>query len=87
MNVFQYSEYSAGMTWKNIVIVSSGALLFWLLGVTVFEALYKQARQGQKIAYLTLASFVFLMMVLGFTLMAEHAAQTEQVSLLWEPLK
>ena len=87
MNVLQNSENSAGIPWTNSVIVSSGALLFWLLGVTVFEALYKPARQGQKIAYLTLASFVFLMMVLGFTLMAEHAAQTEQVSLLWEPLK
>ena len=87
MNVLQNSENSAGIPWTNSVIVSSGALLVWLLGVTVFEALYKPARQGQKIAYLTLASFVFLMMVLGFTLMAEHAAQTEQVSLLWEPLK
>ena len=87
MNVLQNSENSAGIPWTNSVIVSSGALLFWLLGVTVFEAVYKPARQGQKIAYLTLASFVFLMMVLGFTLMAEHAAQTEQVSLLWEPLK
>ena len=87
MNVLQNYENSAGIPWTNSVIVSSGALLFWLLGVTVFEALYKPARQGQKIAYLTLASFVFLMMVLGFTLMAEHAAQTEQVSLLWEPLK
>jgi len=87
MNVLQNSENSAGIPWTNSVIVSSGALLFWLLGVTVFEALYKPARQGQKIAYLTLASFVFLMMVLGFTLIAEHAAQTEQVSLLWEPLK
>ena len=87
MNVLQNSENSAGIPWTNSVIVSSGALLFWLLGVTVFEALYKPARQGQKIAYLTLASFVFLMMVLGFTLMAEHAAQNEQVSLLWESLK
>jgi hypothetical protein len=87
MNVLQNSENSAGIPWTNSVIVSSGALLFWLLGVTVFEALYKPARQGQKIAYLTLASFVFLMMVLGFTLMAEHAAQNKQVSLLWEALK
>ena len=87
MNVLQNSENSAGIPWTNSVIVSSGALLFWLLGVTVFEAVYKPARQGQKIAYLTLASFVFLMMVLGFTLMAEHAAQNKQVSLLWEALK
>ena len=42
------------------VIISSGVLLIWLVTVTVFEAVYKPARQGRKIAYLTLASFVFL---------------------------
>ena len=87
MNVLQNSENSAGIPWTNSVIVSSGALLLWLFGVTIFEALYKPARQGQKIAYLTLASFVFLVMVLGFALMAEHAAQNDQVSQLWESLK
>ena len=87
MNVLQNSENQAGIPWTNSVIISSGALLFWLVGVTIFEALYKPARRGQKIAYLTLASFVFLVMVLGFTLMAEHAAQNEQVSQVWGSLK
>jgi len=87
MNILQNSENHAGIPWTNSVILSSGALLFWLIGVTIFEALYKPARQGQKIAYLTLASFVFLVMVLSFTLMAEHAAQNDQVSYVWESLK
>jgi len=87
MNVLQNSENQAGIPWTNSVIISSGALLFWLVGVTIFEASYKPARRGQKIAYLTLASFVFLVMVLGFTLMAEHAAQNEQVSQVWGSLK
>ena len=87
MNILQNSENHAGIPWTNSVILSSGALLFWLIGVTIFEALYKPARRGQKIAYLTLASFVFLVMVLSFTLMAEHAAQNDQVSYVWESLK
>ena len=84
MNILQNHT---GIPWTNSVILSSGALLFWLIGVTIFEALYKPARRGQKIAYLTLASFVFLVMVLSFTLMAEHAAQNDQVSYVWESLK
>ena len=87
MNILQNSENHAGIPWTNSVILSSGALLFWLIGVTIFEALYKPARRGQKIPYLTLASFVFLVMVLSFTLMAEHAAQNDQVSYVWESLK
>ena len=87
MNILQNSENHTGIPWTNSVILSSGALLFWLIGVTIFEALYKPARRGQKIAYLTLASFVFLVMVLSFTLMAEHAAQNDQVSYVWESLK
>ena len=86
MNILQNSENQAGIPWDDSDIISSAVLLIWLIILTVFEALYKPARQGRKIAYLTLASFVFLAMVLGFTLIAKHAADNRQVSYLWEAL-
>ncbi|MBA61751.1 MAG: cytochrome C assembly protein [Planctomycetaceae bacterium] len=84
MNILQNSESQSGIPWSNSVIISSAILLLWLIIITVFEALYKPARQGRKIAYLTVASFVFLAMVLCFVFMAEHAGQNQQVSCLWE---
>ena len=56
------------------VVVSSAVLLFWLIAVLVFEYLYKPARQGRKVAYLTVASFVFLALVLGAVILGRHAA-------------
>jgi hypothetical protein len=39
-------------------------LLVWLLAATIFEWTYKPAQQGRKVAYLTVASFVFLALVM-----------------------
>lgn len=86
MNVLKSTENQAGIPWSDSVIISSGVLLIWLVTVTVFEAVYKPARQGRKIAYLTLASFVFLALVLSFVFMAEHASQADSVSALREVL-
>lgn len=62
------------VAWSDPVVWTSGILFVWLVIVTVFEALYKPARQGQKIAYLTLASFVFMALALAFVLLGSHAS-------------
>jgi ABC-type uncharacterized transport system permease subunit len=64
-----------GVEWTDPVVVSSGVLFAWLLAVTLFGTLYRPARQGKKVAYLTLASFVFLLLALGFVLFGEHATR------------
>jgi ABC-type uncharacterized transport system permease subunit len=56
------------------VVISSAILLCWLVTVLLFEYFYKPARQGRKIAYLTVASFVFLALVLGIVILGQHAA-------------
>ncbi len=67
---------AAGVPWTDPVVLSSGVLFAWLAVVTVFESVYKPARQGRKVAYLTLASFLFLVMALCFVLVGEHAGQS-----------
>ena len=42
--------------------------MLWLLAATTFEWLYKPAQQGRKVAYLTVASFVFLAVVMALVL-------------------
>ena len=53
------------LPWNDPVIWSSGLLLIWLLAAASFSLFYRPARQGRKVAYLTVASFVFLVLAHG----------------------
>lgn len=57
-------QTNAAVPWTDSVVLSSTVLLVWLVAATVFEWLYKPAQQGRKVAYLTVASFVFLAFVI-----------------------
>lgn len=54
-----------GMPWTDPVIWTSALMLAWLLAASIFAAVYRPARQGQKVAYLTVVSFIFLAFALG----------------------
>ena len=66
-------NWSAGedavVPWTDPVVWPSGLLLCWLVAVLTFNAFYKPARQGRKVAYLTTASFIFLGLVLAILLL------------------
>jgi len=56
--------------WRDPVVLSLAAMLVWLIAAEVFRLVYPAARGGRKVAYLTLASFVFLVIALAsFTLL------------------
>jgi len=57
------------LPWTDPVVWPSAVLLVWLLVALTFNAVYKPARQGRKVAYLTFASFVFLGLVLAIILL------------------
>lgn len=61
--------------WTDPFILSSGGLLAWLFAATLFELFYKPAQQGRKVAYLTVANFIFLAAVLWIELFSntQHA--------------
>jgi len=63
------------LPWTDRVVISSAGLLAWLFAATLFELLYKPAQQGRKVAYLTVANFVFLTAVLWMVLFSgsQHA--------------
>lgn len=50
--------------WTDPVVLSLAAMLGWLLASELFRVVYPAARQGRKVAYLTLAAFVFLLVTL-----------------------
>jgi ABC-type uncharacterized transport system permease subunit len=64
--------------WTDVTICTSGLLLVWLVIAALVEIFYKPARRGAKVAYLTVASFVFLVIVLLIALFGptQHAETT-----------
>jgi ABC-type transport system involved in cytochrome c biogenesis permease subunit len=60
------------LAWTDPFIVSTLAMFVWLAGSIIFAALYKPLRQGPKMAYLTVVSFVLLVTVLCVGLLAKR---------------
>lgn len=75
LNAIKFSGPGKAVPWTDSVIVSSAVLLVWLLAATIFEWRYKPAQEGRKVAYLTVASFVFLALVMAMLVLGdtEHA--------------
>ena len=72
LNVIRQSSQVGTVSWTDPVVISSSVLFLWLAIATLFESFYKPAREGHKVAYITLVSFVFLGLVLGLVLWGQH---------------
>jgi ABC-type uncharacterized transport system permease subunit len=74
--------------WTDPVVLSLSGMLSWLVAAEAFRLAYPAARRGRKVAYLTLAGFVFLVFTLATFMRAdsvhgtgeERRARGEQVS-------
>jgi len=55
----------AFVPWTDPVVLSLAAMFGWLMVAEIFRLVYPAARQGRKVAYLTLAAFVFLLITLA----------------------
>lgn len=70
------------VAWTSRGIVFPVILLLWLLAATAIEFFYRPARQGRKVAYLTLASFGFLVLAMAGVIASGHgggnAAEEQQ---------
>ncbi|MCI0360441.1 MAG: cytochrome c biogenesis protein CcsA [Planctomycetaceae bacterium] len=82
MNVIKYRGAGQPVPWTDSVVLSSAALLVWLIAATIFEWVYKPAQQGRKVAYLTVASFIFLACVMAILVVggSQHAAPRTEAS-------
>jgi ABC-type uncharacterized transport system permease subunit len=70
LNLVNRSERPGeSLPWDDPMIWSLGILLVWMLAAAAFSLLYRPARQGRKVAYLTVASFLFLVVVLAVQLL------------------
>jgi ABC-type uncharacterized transport system permease subunit len=57
--------------WADPVVLSLSGMLSWLVAAEAFRLAYPAARRGRKVAYLTLAGFVFLAFTLATFMRAD----------------
>jgi ABC-type uncharacterized transport system permease subunit len=65
MSVVAHRGQRTYLLWTDPVVLSLAAMLLWLIAAEVFRLVYPAARRGRKVAYLTLASFGFLIIALA----------------------
>ena len=75
LNLVKYTSDVPSTPWNDSVVWGSGILLLWLIAALLFNWLYKPARQGRKVAYLTVASFLFVILAISMALSAQHASR------------
>lgn len=57
------AQSADSIAWGDPIIWSSALLISWLVTAVIFRAAYRPARQGRKVAYLTVVSFLLLALV------------------------
>jgi ABC-type transport system involved in cytochrome c biogenesis permease subunit len=79
LNVVNHRQQLDYVPWNDPIVWRLGGMTAWLIVAAVFSQLYRPANHGRKVAYLTVASFVFL----AFTALlrpfvaSEHNPQAE----------
>lgn len=74
MNLNRWGE----IPWNDRGIMLSGVLFAWLASATMVEFLYAPASRGRKVAYLTLASFGFLVLAMSGVLTTAHGGKAAE---------
>ena len=67
----------AGVSPLDPLVFSTTIMFAWLLVAVVLGAVYRPAREGRKVAYLTIVSFLFLLIALALFLSTPHGGGTE----------
>jgi hypothetical protein len=79
------SNATWAIRWSDPVVWTSGILFGWLMLVTGFSLLYRPARQGRKVAYLVVTSFLFLVLELCIVWSVGHATEGLSSFADWHP--
>jgi len=81
LNLVLHERSIDQLPWSDPIIWRTALMFAWLLVAVLFSAIYRPARGGRKVAYLTVASFAFLAISLGLGVLlpSEHGgAATEK---------
>ncbi|MCE5266776.1 MAG: cytochrome c biogenesis protein CcsA [Planctomycetaceae bacterium] len=64
-------ERSLRLAWHDPVVLSTWLTFAWLLAAVVAGGFFRPVRQGRKVAYLTVVSFIFLVIMLATGVMVQ----------------
>ena len=87
LNQLKHRGEADYLLWSDPVVLSLGAMLLYLVAAEIFRLVYPAARRGRKVAYLTLASFGFLVLTLVSLLLVDnvHGKMNDGVGFLFRP--
>ncbi len=68
LNLINWDRRASFLPWTDPVVVSTLSMFVWLAVAIGLGVVYRPAREGRKVAYLTLVSFVFLVLALSSVL-------------------
>ena len=71
LNAVNHRQQLDYVPWSDPIVWRLGGMMAWLVVAAVFSRFYRPANQGRKVAYLTVASFVFLAVTLPLRLFVE----------------
>lgn len=77
LNLIKQGSGTATIQWLDPVVLTSGILFLWLASAAIFQFVYRPARRGRKVAYVVVASFLFLALELTIVLFTEHGSSGE----------
>jgi len=77
LNLVNHRQQAEMVPWSDPVVLSSFLSFCWMVAAALFTLVYRPARVGRKVAYLTIASFAFLAFTLAVSLFvpSEHGPQ------------
>jgi hypothetical protein len=68
------TKYGA-IRWGDPVVWTSSALFLWLFAASAIGLLYRPAREGRKVAYVVVASFLFLFLEVTLAVLSGHGSE------------
>jgi ABC-type transport system involved in cytochrome c biogenesis permease subunit len=79
LNAVNHRQQIDYVPWNDPIVWRLGGTMAWLVVVALFSQLYRPANHGRKVAYLTVASFVFLAFtaILRPFVASQHSPQGE----------
>lgn len=82
LNLIRSPQSSGHLPWADPIVLSTLLTFLWLLGSLVVTWFYRPVRQGPKVAYFTLLSFLVLAVAMGVGLFVrtQHAGRRPRAS-------
>lgn len=73
------AKYGA-IRWGDPVVWTSSSLFLWLFAASAIGLLYRPAREGRKVAYVVVASFLFLFLEVTLAVLSGHGSEPPERS-------